>query len=252
MRCPHITVGTVFLKTLFYSAFSKVLLFILFISLLPRPAQLCSVIYVSAVNRMLWHVNILNLMYSEGWKNCSRWLLLDKQQVIFSLEKAQTVYFPAICPSFLTVSWVCCGETHAKGSLVSDNPLWSLGKLTHKWRKVCCGPEPLVPNPTSTLPSSLATEKIAWSHLCVPMHPMQGGEPKYNAVAGKESVMSHHWVPWTPGTWWNWSALTLGLGPFKPIKNNWKISKVHADDLWAPVCWLCGWEDKICTWYKWA
>lgn len=111
---PHLTIYTVFLTSPFYSAFSKQHCSSL--SFISYRAPLCSVIYASPANRMLWHINILNLIYSEGWKNCSRWwLLLGKQQVILVRGK-HTVYFPSICLSLFTVFWVCDGKMHSKGT----------------------------------------------------------------------------------------------------------------------------------------
>lgn len=104
------------------------------------PTSLSSAIYASAANWMLWHISILDLIYSEGGKNCSRWwlLLLDKQQVIFSLEKAQTVYFPSICLTFPTQfpGCVVVRQTHTGGGLGEWQCSMEFFKATPKWREV--------------------------------------------------------------------------------------------------------------------
>lgn len=44
----------------------------------------------------------------------------------------------------------------------------------------------------------------------------------------------------TPGTWWVCAELSGKQNSYKPMKKDWKISKLHRDDLWVLACWLQG------------
>lgn len=198
----------------FHNAFSLSLswvpLFILIIYLLPCSAQLCSAIYASAANRMLWHINILNLIYSEGWENCSRWLLLlDKQQVILVWGKHRLFIFPPSVSLFTQFSG-CVVVRHTKGSLASDNAQWRLKSTLNGEKSLiehCWSPETLVLNST-TVTYTLAFKRwLEAPCLCwgIPLRK----EFPYIVMFGKESSMSLNcWGSWAPGTWWVQTALT--------------------------------------------
>lgn len=118
------------------------------LSFLSHLARRSSAIYSSAANRLLWHSNILNLIYSEVWENHSRWsLLLDKQQVTLVWGKHRLFI---LSPSgFFFARFPGC-------VVVRHTTNWGLGGDDAQWRQNPTSNGGNIPSWTFPLPGNVS------------------------------------------------------------------------------------------------
>lgn len=220
------------------------------LSLLPAPAvhlsfrshlaRRSSAIYSSAANRLLWHSNILNLIYSEVWENHSRWsLLLDKQQVTLVWGKHRLFI---LSPSgFLFAQFPGC-------VVVRHITNWGLGGDDAQWRQNPTSNGGNIPSWTFPLPGNVSArfcfccdtlfsiEKPARSPLLFVLKCSETAGPWGCLVEWETAMGLSCRVPWVPGIRHTGHSTTLLLRT-APLPWRWlKITEVF------PKCtqMICG------------